>query len=55
MTPELLPKIEHARSMLYLHGYLSEAENDRAKRRIKRACDKAGIVVKRVSILEDRT
>lgn len=52
MTPELLPNIERCRSMLYLHGYLSEAENDRVKKRIKRACDEAGMKVRRVSILE---
>lgn len=52
MTPELLPKIEHARAMLYLHSYLSESENERVRRRIRKACDKAGMDVKRVSLLE---
>lgn len=53
MTPELLPKIERCRSMLYLQGYLTEAENEKVKRRIMNACDKANMKVKRVSILED--
>jgi len=52
MTPELLEKVESARLLLYIHGFMPDSEDRRVRHRIKKACDKAGITVQYQSIFQ---
>lgn len=52
MTPERLKFLEEARSALYINGYLSDSENKKVMKRIKKACDKAGLLVREKGFFE---
>jgi hypothetical protein len=52
MDFELLDMLEEARFRLYVHGILTDSENDKVETKIKKKCDKAGLAVVKKGFFE---
>lgn len=45
MTPDLLRKLEEARVLLQMHGYISDTQSSQIKQRVKRRAESSGMVI----------